>query len=59
MKIFIIITIIILIILVVCVIACARVSDFGESADTLTEDEYNETCKAYNEYLKERQRIGE
>ena len=36
---------------------CARTSDFGESADTLTDEEYEETCKAYQEYWDERSRI--
>ena len=58
--IFIIIGIITLVALFVLVFLCGAIygcSDFGESVDTLTDEEYNETCKAYNEYYKERSRM--
>ena len=38
-------------------VICVNASDFGESADTLTDEEYEETCKAYQEYWDERSRL--
>ena len=39
------------------VFMCARISDFGESADGMTDEEYNETCKAYQKYWDAREKI--
>ena len=55
--IFIIVGIIFVVMLVTFIFLCTRMSDFGESSMYLTEEEYNETCKAYNEYYKERSRL--
>ena len=55
MKLFLVILVVVLVLLGISVLYLIfNVSDFGESDMYLTVEEYEETCKGYNDYWKER-----